>query len=596
MSVQTLEAFAAPDRQPQSYGLGALIPFIASKRAHFIITVASGILAQVPTVVVAATGAWLVGHAVLGAAPTALVPAFWVLGAAVLAAAICKWWQIFIAHDFAYSLIEVLQIGIYDGLERAAPAYVLGRRTGDLTSVATDDADLMEWFYAHVIADYISAVIVPLGVLVTLAMIHPLMAAVLLPFLPLVASVPFWLAKRAGEQGRAMLAALGEVNAEVVEGVQGLRELAVFGAGSAFLKRLMRKTRLVNAIQMRYGVRAGLEQAAIDVLLALAVLATVTTGLVLVANGALGFALYPMAIVLAAAALAPITEVTQTARKLGELRAGADRVATIFHQEAQVADRGTASPAVVTEPLVRFEAVRFGYGRGCQPVLDGFDLELRPGETTALVGASGAGKTTCANLLMRFWDPQGGRISISGCDIRDLPIEALRRKVTLVPQDVHLFSGTVADNIRLGRPEASDAEIERAARVAQAHEFITALPDGYATQCGERGTRLSGGQRQRIAIARAFLRDAPILVMDEAVSNLDSDSEAALHVAMETVRRGRTVLIIAHRPSTIRRADRIVVLEGGRVVEDGTHGTLLGADGAYQRLLLARERGEASLA
>jgi ATP-binding cassette, subfamily C, bacterial CydC len=596
MSAETLDALAGPQREAKSYGLRALVPFIASKRTHFVITVASGVLAQVANVVVAATGAWLVGHAVLGAAPAALVPAFWVLGAAVLVAAGCKWWQIFIAHDFAYSLIEVLQVGIYDGLERAAPAYVLGRRTGELASVATDDADLMEWFYAHVIADYIGAVIVPLGVLATLAVIHPLMAAVLLPFLPLVASVPFWLAKRAGEQGRAMLAALGEVNAEVVEGVQGLRELAVFGAGKEFLRRLMEKTRLVHAIQMRYGVRAGLEQAAIDVLLALAVLTTVTTGLMLVAHGSLGFALYPMAIVLAGAALAPITEVTQTARKLGELRAGADRVATIFHQEAQVIDRGTALAASIKDALVRFDAVTFGYGGGRKPVFADLNLAFKPGETVALVGASGAGKTTCANLLMRFWDPQSGRISIGGCDIRDLPIEALRRKVTLVPQDVHLFNGTVADNIRLGWPEAGDAEVERAARLAQAHDFIAALPKGYDTPCGERGTRLSGGQRQRIAIARAFLRDAPVLVMDEAVSNLDSESEEALHAAMNEVRRGRTVLIIAHRPSTIRTADRILMLDGGRIVEDGTHAELLAKGGPYARLIVAKERDEAAAA
>jgi ABC-type multidrug transport system ATPase subunit len=359
----------------------------------------------------------------------------------------------------------------------------------------------------------------------------------------------------------------------VVEGVQGLRELAVFGAGSEFLQRLMRKTRLVHAIQMRYGMRAGLEQAAIDVLLALAVLATVTTGLVLILKGALGFALYPMAIVLAAAG------------------AGADHGSDPDRAQAGRAPGGGRPRRHDFPPGGSGRGPRRRLTRDCdgaarplrggevwlwprrKPVLDGFDLELRPGETVALVGASGAGKTTCANLLMRFWDPQQGRISIFGRDIRDLPLDALRRKVTLVPQDVHLFSGTVADNIQLGRPEARDAEIERAARLVQAHEFILALSHGYATQCGERGTRLSGGQRQRIAIARAFLRDAPILVMDEAVSNLDSDSEAALHVAMETVRRGRTVLIIAHRPSTIRRADRIVVLEGGGVVEDGTHET-----------------------
>jgi ATP-binding cassette, subfamily C, bacterial CydC len=593
MSAETFDtSAAAPAAAPRSYGLRALLPFIASKRAHFIITVGSGIVAQIATVVAAATGAWLVGHAVQGAPPETLVGAFWLLGGAVIAAASCKWWQMFISHDFAYGLIEVLQVGIYDGLERAAPAYVLGRRTGDLASVATSDADLMEWFYAHVLGDYIGAVIVPLGALAALAVIHPLMALVLLPFLPLVASVPFWLAKRAGEQGRALLTALGALNAEVVEGVQGLRELAVFGAGPAFLRRLMRDTRLVHAIQMRYGVRAGLEQAAIDVLLALAVLATVTTGLVLVGSGRLSFTLYPLAVVLAGAALAPITEVTQTARKLGELRAGADRVATIFHQEAQVQDRGTAAPATIKDSSVRFEHVTFAYGGSRAPVLHDLSFTLAPGETVALVGASGAGKTTCANLLMRFWDPQAGTVRVGGCDIAALSLEALRRQVTLVPQDVFLFNGTVADNIRLGRPDATAAEIERAARLAQAHDFIAALPKGYDQPCDERGTRLSGGQRQRIAIARAFLRDAPVLIMDEAVSNLDTESEAALRGAMSEVRRGRTVLIIAHRPSTIRSAGRIILLEEGRIAEDGSHDALLARGGAYARLILARQQEE----
>ena len=203
MSAAALDPVAAPALDPpRSRGLRQLLPFIAAKRAHFILTVASGIVAQVANVVALATGAWLVGHAVQGAAPGSLVGAFWLLGGAVVAAAACKWWQSFIAHDFAYGLIEVLQVGIYDGLERAAPAYVLGRRTGELASVATADADLMEWFYAHVLGDYIGAVIVPLGVLVALVVIHPIMALVLLPFLPLVASVPFWLARarrRAGQ-------------------------------------------------------------------------------------------------------------------------------------------------------------------------------------------------------------------------------------------------------------------------------------------------------------------------------------------------------------------------------------------------------------
>lgn len=581
MSAETFESVAGTPRRRR--GLAQLLPFIAKKRLVFVLTVLSGIVAQLANVTALGTGAWLVGQALTGGAPQHLIGGIWLLGGAVIAAAACKYFQTFISHDFAFALIEVLQVGIFDGLERAAPAYVLGRRTGELASVATADADLMEWFYAHVLGDYIGAVIVPLGVLIVLAAIEPIMALVLLPFLPLVASVPFWLARRAGEQGKALLEALGGLNAEVVEGVQGLRELAVFGAGRSFLQRLMRDTRAVHAIQLRYGSRAGLEQAAIDVLLALAVLATVATGLILVGRGQLDFSLYPLTVVLAGAALAPITEVTQTARKLGELRAGADRVATIFHQRAQVLDRGTAvAPADAT---VRFEKVRFGYTAGRGPVLDGASFTLSPGETVALVGRSGAGKTTCANLLLRFWDIEDGAIRIGGHDIRTLPLATLRRLVTVVPQDVYLFNGTIADNIRLGRPDATLAEIERAARLAQAHSFIAALPQGYDTPCGERGTRLSGGQRQRIAIARAFLRDAPILILDEAVSNLDTENEVALQSALNEIRRGRTVMIIAHRPSTIRSAERILVLEHGRIVEEGTDAALMAKNGAYVALL-----------
>jgi ATP-binding cassette subfamily B protein len=287
----------------------------------------------------------------------------------------------------------------------------------------------------------------------------------------------------------------------------------------------------------------------------------------------------------------PLRTLGRRIETLQRALAGAERITEVL--DARPAVTGSAeSDERSFRGRVRFEGVRFGYGGG-EPVLAGFELELEPGESVALVGATGSGKTTVAALLARFYDVDEGRVLLDGEDVRDLPLSAVRRAVGLVFEDTFLFTDTVHANIAFARPDAAEDEVERAARLAGAHEFVGELPDGYATLLGERGYSLSGGQRQRIAIARALLADPAVLVLDDATSAVDATKEAEIQRALAVAMQGRTTIVIAHRPNTIALAGKVALLDEGRVVATGTHEELLGRSQRY-REVLALDEAEAA--
>ena len=510
----------------------------------------------------------------------------WGLAAVAPLAGVLHWLESWMAHDMAFRLLAEMRIDFFRKLDRLAPAYLVRRRTGDLMGVATQDIELIEYFFAHTIAPACLAVLAPSVVLLVLAWHSPWLALTLAPFLFIVALSPLAMRHRVDELGSRAREAAGELSAHAVDTVQGLHEIIAFQherrRGEEFHVLGERHIRL----RLPFFHQLTLQQSLLEVMTGLGGLSIVAVGGLLTANGHVEAGVLPLLTILSLSAFLPVSEIAQIGRQLADTLGSTRRVYAIHAEEVTVRDgAGVASDHRAGEASLELQDVSFAYPGMSRSALAHVDCVIPSGHTVALVGTSGAGKTTLAHLLMRFWDPQSGRVLLNGIDLRAYALDDVRARVALVAQDTYLFNDTLCRNIMIAHPQASEAELQRAVQYASLDDVVAALPDGLDSRVGERGMSLSGGQRQRVAIARAFLKDAPILILDEATSHLDAINERAVRSALDRLKADRTTIVIAHRLSTIRDADRIIVLDAGRVAETGTHDSLLAAAGLYAQLV-----------
>lgn len=493
----------------------------------------------------------------------------------------------YLSHYAAWKILQEIRQHLYDHIQKLSLRYFLDRQTGELMSIVINDTRTFEHLLAHAIPTIIVNGLMLIGIAMVLFSMNIRLALYTLIPMPLLA----WLALKFNRVSRPLFREaqkeIAEVNSILQDNFTGITEIKAFtreeDASAKTKEFISTHTRaILKALKLSNAFHPTIE-----------FISSTGTVIVIFLGGrmALGGELPLQDLVAFLLYLGlfygPIAELGKINEGLQQALASADRVLEVLNQDPDIVDEPDALVLEEVKGELEFRQVGFGYSED-EPVLKEVSFKVNPGETLALVGPTGVGKTTIARLIPRFYDPDSGGIFLDGHDLRTIRISSLREQVSLVSQDVFLFNGTVRDNILFGKPDASKEQIIAAAKAANAHEFIMSLTNGYETEVGERGVKLSGGQKQRISIARAILKDAPILILDEATSAVDTQTEALIQEALDRLKMNKTTVIIAHRLSTVQDVDQIVVLKDGSVVERGKHNELLQLGGLYSGLCRAQ--------
>lgn len=539
-----------------------LMKLVAPLGGHMALAILSGTAGNLCAIFMTVLG----GYALLDAAGLqagiSLAAVLAIIAALALSRGVLRYAEQRLNHFIAFKLLALIRDRVFEALRRLSPAKLEGRDKGNLLSVITADIELLEVFYAHTISPVAIAIIVGAGTCLFLGLMHPLFAVIAAAaYLTVGAALPGITAKTEAKTGLEFRNEFGELNSFVLDSLRGVGQSIQYGAGADRLKDINEKTERLSQTEKKLKRLEGKAAAWMNIAVVAFPAAILVCGILLYRAGSVGFSDVLIGTVAMMSSFGPVIALANVSHNLTQTFAAARRVFDLLDEQPAVAEvTGGADPEFGG---MECDHVSFAYGN--EKILDDFSFSINKNKVIGITGRSGSGKSTLLKLLMRFWDSNGGKVFFSGEDIKMVDTKRLREMQSYMTQDTQLFNDTLLNNLRIAKPDASLAEVEEACRKASVHSFIASLPEGYQTRAGELGGRLSGGERQRIGLARAFLHDSPLILLDEPTSNLDSLNEAVILKSLYDAESGKTIVLVSHRPSTMRIADEVYTVETGRV-------------------------------
>lgn len=499
--------------------------------------------------------------------------------------------ELWLAHDVAFKILADFRVKLFNSIDRLSPSLLLNKSSGDIASTLMSDVELLEWFFAHSFGNIIVTFVVSICLLLLIYHINALFSIVLLIFIFVLISIPLILKNKADLQGKFVRENLGKANLISVEGIQGMKEIIMLDYIDEYKEKNKIFMQNLYDSQFEYGKRLGVEGALINFALGLVSISMLLLSKYLINMGDLKIEFLPVIMIISSMMFIPIIELCNVLKNFGLIIAASDRIYNILEMKPLIIDKNNDSCLDFSniDTSIKFENVSFYYKKGYKKVLNNISFTVNKGEVVAIVGESGAGKSTCLNLLLRFWDPDEGEIYIGDKNIKHFSLENLRKFYSVVLQDSYLFNVSINENIRIAKSNASNIDIKEVCKLAFADEFIKKLSNGYDQIVGERGSFLSGGQKQRLYIARALIKNSPIMLLDEATSNLDYENEKFVQMAIKNSFKNRTTLVVSHRLKTIENADKIIFIKDGEIKEIGTHEKLIKENGFYKDMILSQK-------